>query len=62
MNANSRKTPSRVAFLPIGIALMVVGFNSNSGLIGAGALFFIIGIAAITRDRKSRNASDETEE
>jgi hypothetical protein len=59
---NKKKTPSRVAFIPIGIALMVVGFNGNNGLIGAGALFLIIGMAALTRDRKSQNASDETDE
>jgi len=62
MKVDRRKAPSQAAFIPIGIALMVIGMNGNRGLIGAGLVFLIIGIAAVSRDRKSRDAGAEPKE
>ncbi len=61
MNRGGRKRSPKVAFIPIGIALMVVGMNTNGGLIGAGAVFFIIGLAAIAQSRMSQGSGDKPE-
>ena len=62
MKPSRNKARPLVAFIPIGIALMVVGMNSNAGLIGAGVVFLIIGIAGVSRNRKSQGSGDEPRE
>ena len=59
MYKKQRKNQSQVAFIPIGIALMVVGMNSTPGLIGAGVVFLIIGMSAVVRSRKARAPDDK---
>ena len=59
MNKKKGKNPSQVAFIPIGIALMVIGMNNNPGLIGAGVVFLIIGMSAVVRSRKAQAPDDE---
>jgi len=58
MKSNRRKTAPQAALVPIGIALIIVGFISSKGLIGAGVLFLIIGIAAVARRRKSQSPEE----
>jgi len=61
MKAGERGTPPQAAFMPIGVALLVIGMTTNAGLIGAGAVFFVIGVAAVARHRK-RQREDEVQE
>ena len=53
-----KREAARRAFIPIGIALIVIGISNNSAFIGAGALFLIIGLTAIVKRRKG-NESDK---
>ena len=56
-----KREAARRAFIPIGIALIVIGISNNSAFIGAGALFLIIGLTAIVKRRKG-NESDKGDE
>ena len=47
----NQKTRRHRAFIPIGIALIVIGFSQETGLAAAGVVFLIIGINAAKRDR-----------
>lgn len=62
MNQNKKKLSPRSAFIPIGIALMVVGMTTNTGLIGAGALFLIIGISSVKREKETQHSKGDSEE
>ena len=59
MKKDDKKRSRKVAFIPIGIALMVIGMNNNPGLIGAGIVFLIIGMSAVVRSRKAQAPDDE---
>jgi len=61
MTMGRTKRASQVGFVPIGIALIVIGMNSNGALVGAGAVFLIIGVAAIARGRKSQGSGEDPE-
>ena len=58
MNRNLGKAPPQAAFIPIGIALMVIGMNGNEGLIGAGLVFLIVGIVSVKSVKRQRNSED----
>lgn len=62
MNVDGKKMSPHTAFIPIGIALIVIGMNGNRGLIGAGILFVIAGIAGVTRNRKNQRSDGEAGE
>jgi LPXTG-motif cell wall-anchored protein len=47
------KDAAKKAFIPIGIALIVIGINNNNAFIGVGALFLIIGLASVLRKKKA---------
>jgi hypothetical protein len=59
MRKNGKKMPPHTAFIPIGIMFIVIGMNENRGLIGAGILFVIAGIAGVIRNRKNQISSDD---
>ena len=62
MSEDRKKTTPQAAFIPIGIMFIVIGMNSSRGLIVAGVVFLIAGIAAVTRHRKSQSSGDGLEE
>jgi hypothetical protein len=62
MSEDRKKTTPQAAFIPIGIMFIVIGMNNSRGLIGAGIVFLIAGIAAIIQHRKSQSSGDEPDE
>ena len=62
MNKDRRKAPPQAAFIPIGIALMVIGMNGNEGLIGAGIVFLIAGIVSVKSVKRQRTSEDSGDE
>ena len=62
MSEDRKKMTPQAAFIPIGIMFIVIGMNSNRGLIVAGIVFLIAGVAAVIRDRKSQSSGDGLEE
>ncbi len=58
MNKDRSKATPQAAFIPIGIALMVIGMNGNEGLIGAGLVFLIVGIVSVKSVKRQRNSED----
>jgi hypothetical protein len=58
MSEDRKKTTPQAAFIPIGIMFIVIGINSNRGLIAAGVVFLI---AAIIQHRKSQSSGDGPE-
>jgi hypothetical protein len=61
-NMQTRRRPPQAAFIIIGIALMMVGMTTNAAFIGAGALFMIIGMAAVVKHKEALRAMSEAEE
>jgi len=62
MNKDRSKATPQAAFIPIGIALMVIGMNGNEGLIGAGLVFLIVGIVSVKSVKRHRNSEDSGDE
>lgn len=52
MSTHCRSNDRRVAFIPIGVAFMVIGLNGPTAFIGVGAGFLAIGLAALRRRRE----------
>lgn len=59
MSEDRKKTAPQAALTAIGIMFIVIGLNSNRGLIVAGVVFLI---AAIIQHRKSQSLGDGPEE
>ena len=52
---SEKKTPSLIGFIVIGSGVTVVGLaTENYGLMGAGVVFIIIGVADVMRSRGNR--------
>ena len=62
MPTERRTAPTKAAFIPIGIALMVIGMNGNEGLIGAGIVFLIAGIVSVKSVKRQRTSEDSGDE
>ena len=62
MNMSSRRFPPQAAFIPIGIALMVLGITNSTAFIGAGAVFLILGVAAVASHKKARHEDVEADQ
>jgi len=59
MSEDRKKTAPPAALIAIGIMFIVIGINSNRGLIAAGVVFLI---ADIIEHRKSQSLGDRPEE
>ena len=57
-----KREAARRAFIPIGIALIVIGISNNSAFIGAGALFLVIGLASVFKNKKADEVEAEKAE
>jgi hypothetical protein len=55
MPKDSRRVAPQAAFIPIGAAFIAIGMNGNRGLVAAGIVFMIAGIAAVVQKRKPRD-------
>ena len=62
MKRDRSKATPQAAFIPIGVALMVIGMNGNEGLIGAGIVFLIAGIVSVKSVKRQRNSEDSGDE
>jgi hypothetical protein len=58
-----KRTPNLIAFIAIGCGLVAVGISTdNGGLLGAGVLFIIIGIASVVKAKQKRGTDDTGDE
>jgi hypothetical protein len=58
--SESKRRPSLVAFIIIGLGMVTVGISTETwGLMGAGMLFIIIGAVSVVQSRREQNAADD---
>lgn len=55
MSNDSRKVARQAAFIPIGVAFIVIGMNGNNALVVAGIVFVIAGITGVVQKRKPKD-------
>lgn len=60
--ANDTRRPSLVAFIIIGVGMVVVGLSTDvMGLTGGGIVFIIIGVASVLASRQDDTSEPDTE-
>ena len=61
-----KRTPNLIAFIAIGAALVAVGVSTdNNGLLVAGVLFVVVGVATVVKakqERKANNSDDQQQQ
>jgi len=58
-----KRTPNLIAFIAIGAALVAVGVSTdNNGLLVAGVLFIVTGVASIMKAKRERGANDSDDQ
>jgi predicted benzoate:H+ symporter BenE len=61
--ARSKRKPNLIAFIVIGCGLVAVGISTeNWGLLGAGVLFIIIGVASVVKAKREGEADNSDDQ
>ncbi len=61
--ARRKRTPNLIAFIAIGAALVAVGVSTESnGLLVAGVLFVVVGVATLVKVKQERGANNSDDQ